>query len=518
MIPELREYQEESVSLIEDKFKKSIKIILLVLVGGAGKTTIASFMIHKAKQKGTPVLFIAHRKELIKQCHKRLLDFGIDSGIIMSGEPENMLKTVQVASIQTLQNRMLPPAKLIIVDEAHRSIGPQYLKILRKYEEQGAFIIGLTGTPFRTNKRESLDVFYQDFVSNISCSMLIEKEYIVPVKVYASGKISSKGMKTRGGDFREDELMKAFDTENVYINLISNYEKHKQGNKTIVFCCSVQHSIRTTEEFLNRGYKALHVDGNTPPEERDEIIRKFREGEIDILCNYGILAEGFDVPDTNNIILNLATKSRIKYLQACWRGSRPNKATGKTNYIVIDMADNCERFGFPDEDIEVSLEAEDKTESNGVAPVKLCPCCSYMNHASVKSCADCSTEFTKTKKEIQEEEFIELQRNKKERKWKNYTKKDWYKIKDEELEEFGRFKGYKPQWAKMQIQERKAGRKPVKIIDHSFTRQEYFKKTKELENAYFGKKAINATEFVFIEENKAFVVFKSVQKEIVENE
>lgn len=476
-------------------------------------TVIASHMMEGAIKKGNPVLFIAHRKELIRQCVKKLSNFGINAGIIMSREKENLSRMVQVASIQTLQRRDLPPAALVIVDECHRSISTQYLDILKYYKGTGSTIIGLTGTPFRTNKREGLNSLYDDFVANIQCSLLIEQGFISPVKVYGSGKISSKRMKSQAGEFREAELMKAFDTENVYVNLMINFEKYLKNEKTIVFCCSVAHSLKCTEVFLNAGYTAAHIDGNTPADERDAIVEKFGKGEIQVLLNYGILAEGFDVPDCGGVILNLATKSKIKYLQACWRGSRVSP--GKEFYTVIDMADNCERFGFPDEDIEVSLEPESETESSGVAPVKVCPDCSYMSFASAKCCPDCNHEFKKSKKEIEEEEFIELKRKQKEERkkkaWKNYGQKDWHKVSDEDLEEFGRIKKYSPVWAKMELQRRKEGRKIVKIVN--YTGNDLYNKQKELQKIYDSKKPIDATEFVFQEETKVHIVFRYVKNQ-----
>ncbi len=165
-IPELRNYQIEAVDLLKGEFKKLIKIVLLCLSGGGGKTVIAGYMIDEAQKKGNPVLFIAHRKELIKQAQKKFAEFGIEAGIIMAGERPSPFKLVQIASIQTLQRRELPPAKFIMVDECHRSISPQYLEILKFYESQGAYIVGLTGTPFRTNKREGLNILYSVWQQN----------------------------------------------------------------------------------------------------------------------------------------------------------------------------------------------------------------------------------------------------------------------------------------------------------------------------------------------------------------
>lgn len=524
----LRPYQKDSVDLVREKIREGFRIILLALTGASGKTSIAGYMICEAEKKGTRVLFIAHRKELIKQAKARMEEeFGINSGIIMADFKPEPFKIVQVASIQTLQRRELPPAKLVIVDEAHRALAPEYMKVLAEYKSQGAIIIGLTGTPFSANKRVGLKELFEDFVANIKCSELLALGNVLPVKAYGAQSVSSKGMKTLGGDFRQDELMKAFDLDNVYLNLIKNYEKYALGKKTIIFCSGVQHSIRVTEALLNAGYKAMHIDGNTPSKERDLAVEYFRDGRCQILVNCSIACEGLNIPDCEVEILAVATKSKIKYLQMVWRITRPYThpdSTKKTHGILIDMADNYERFAdqgiLPDGDIEVSLEPETKEVSNGVAPVKICPCCSYMNNASAKICNDCNEEFKKSKKEIQEEEFVELAKENKERRWKKYTQKDWYKVSDSDLEAFAKVRGYKPFWVSSEKERRKAEKKVVKIKDSPWVGKQYYRECERLQALYYGKKPIDAAMFAFEKEDKMFLIFRYVKKEeesVVEN-
>lgn len=70
-----------------------------------------------------------------------------------------------------------------------------------------------------------------------------------------------------------------------------------------------------TEEFNVNGITAVHIDGDTPKQERDDIIAKFRNGEITILCNVDLISEGFDVPDCECAILLRPTKSLTLYIQ-----------------------------------------------------------------------------------------------------------------------------------------------------------------------------------------------------------
>ncbi len=508
---EPRPYQDESMVLLREKVSSTIRSLLLVLPGGAGKTVIAAMLLKNSKEKGAACVFIAHRRELIKQAQRKFKQYGIQSGIIMGTEKADHAKDIQIASIQTLARREMPAAKLVIIDEGHRALGAQYKKVVQYYIEKGAVVIGLTGTPFRTNKKESLKDVYHDFVANINCSELLALGYLTPAKVVGvPNSISTKGMHSSKGDFLDKELMMAFDKHNAYLNLISNYEKWGKDKKAIMFCCSVEHSIKSVEALNSAGYPARHIDGETPQAERDEIVRKYSSGEILILSNYGILAEGFDVPDTEVIIFNTATQSRIKWLQACWRGSRI--AEGKAEYIVIDMADNCEkRFGYPDQDIEVSLEAEDtELKEKGLAPCKMCKQCYLVLPVSAKYCKECGFVFPEKKHKVGEHEFQHLDRDSKYRKWNYFSKKDWHKVPDEELEEFAKYKNFKPAWVNMEKERRKLGHKFVKIEGFTGEKHEMYSICNALQKKYYQKKPIDATMFVFLKETESEIIFKYV--------
>lgn len=119
-----RRYQTEAIERTRDAIGAGKKRVLIVSPTGSGKTVIASKIITSAQEKGSEVLFLAHRKELIDQCSAKLDDLGVDHGIIMANHQRTLpwLK-VQVASVQTLVNRhaQRPPARLIFIDEAHHA-------------------------------------------------------------------------------------------------------------------------------------------------------------------------------------------------------------------------------------------------------------------------------------------------------------------------------------------------------------------------------------------------------------
>ncbi len=177
----LRSYQHESVARIIAAIDP-----LVVAPTGSGKTIIASEVIRRAENKF--VLVIAHRRELIHQMRDKLADFGIAAGVILAGEPMNQMARVQVASVQTLWSRYmrgntdLPPADLVVVDEAHHVRARTYRKIVESYPN--AKIIGLTATPCRRDGR-GLGGTFKTMLETPQVEELIELGYLVKTRVYA---------------------------------------------------------------------------------------------------------------------------------------------------------------------------------------------------------------------------------------------------------------------------------------------------------------------------------------------
>lgn len=122
-----------------------------------------------------------------------------------------------------------------------------------------------------------------------------------------------------------------------------------------------------TKEFNAHGIRAIHIDGDTPKQERDDIISRFRSGEITILCNVDLISEGFDVPDCECAILLRPTKSLTLYIQQSMRCMRykPDKRA-----IIIDHVGNYARFGLPDADRSWTLEGRKRIKKSVTSRMK----------------------------------------------------------------------------------------------------------------------------------------------------
>jgi DNA repair protein RadD len=120
-MPELRDYQKSAIDKIRNYFAKGKKNVLLVAPTGSGKTVIASSMIDQALSKGKSCLFVAHRRELVMQCSRKLADFRVNHGVLMANKSETEEAKAQVASVQTFTARkdrddfVKPQADLVIL-------------------------------------------------------------------------------------------------------------------------------------------------------------------------------------------------------------------------------------------------------------------------------------------------------------------------------------------------------------------------------------------------------------------
>jgi DNA repair protein RadD len=446
----LRPYQELSISKTRDAFKQGRKKVLLCVPTGGGKTTIASQIIKNAVDNGKKVIFLAHRQELIHQAHARLLKFGVTAGMIM-GKYKYAFDSVNVASIQSLQRRYMPPADLIFIDEAHHTQSAGIKKILDNYPN--AYVIGLTATPERLDKKPLSD-FYEELLETISINELIQEGFLVDTRVFAAAdSIKTEDLanvKSAMGDYAQNELYKLYNKSKLYKGVVDNYKKIAPNTKAIVFNINCEHSKNTCQEFINNGIQAKHLDADTPEDDRKQILKDFANGLFDVLCNVNILTEGYDLPSIETVILNRATQSASLYFQMVGRGLRT--APNKDYCTVIDHGDNWKTHGLVTDEREWNWQGK-KKKKQGAFPVKECPKCGQIMSLQSKICVSCNYIFPQKEQEPQEElvsEFVEITKQLP----KHLQNKSTTEMSIEELEMYREFKGYKIGWLMWKIAER----------------------------------------------------------------
>lgn len=424
-------------------------------------------MTKNSFSKGNNILILTDRKELFSQSDSVLSKMGLNPQLIKPNSKVNLNEKLFVGMIQTVMRRIdllkewIGSLDLIIIDEAHKSIFDN----LFQHISEKTYVIGATATPFRDGKQRALLEFYTDIVQVIDTPELINKGNLSKPTSYGV-KINLKGVKTKGGDYDEKSLANRYSEIKLFHGVYENYMRICPNKKAIVFCPNIESSTELVESFQQKGLPAKHVDCYM--NNRDEIIEWFEKTDGAILSNYGILTTGFDCPTIEVVILYRATKSLPLFLQMVGRGSRVTKT--KNSFIILDFGNNIRQHNYWEEPRSWSLSKKEKKE--GAAPIKECTC-GYLLYASIMECPECGHIFEKSDEEKTKAIIVELQELSKTKLRNRILKADF---KDLELiaiakgynknwifhqlktptdfREYGKYKGFKPAWAEMQIQKR----------------------------------------------------------------
>ena len=315
-------------------------------------TIIAAHIIHSALAKKRRVLFLAHRRELIDQCADKLRALGLlDYNVILPRHPQanNPTSQMHIASIQTLIRRELPPADLIIIDEAHHAAARQYQSLLSNYPN--SYVLGLTATPERLDGKGLGDIF-NVLLEVATVPQLIDTGFLVKPTCYAPSKeITDKlngelsRIRISKGDYDEKSLGELMDNNYLVGDILEHHNRLALSRKTIIFASSISHSQHIIEKFRLSGLQAAHIDGTMRTSDRERILNDWKTNGLDIVSNCQILTEGFDYPELSCCVLARPTKSLSLYLQMPGRVMRI--ANGKNDAIILDHAGNIAEHGVP---------------------------------------------------------------------------------------------------------------------------------------------------------------------------
>jgi DNA repair protein RadD len=387
---DLRWYQSGAIERSHVAVACGHRRILIVAPTGAGKTTIAAAMVDRVLERGRRALFVAHRKELIDQASARLDSIGVDHGVIMAGHRRHRPdEPMQVASVQTLVRREAPDADVVIIDEAHRAAAKSYRQILKHYPE--AIVIGLTATPYRADGAPLGGVF-STFVEAVGVDQLVRDGWLVEPTIFAPTAPDLDGVRVDRGDYRTSDLDRVMGSGQVIGDIVDHWRRVVVRGRTAVFAVSVAHSQRLTDAFIDADIAAEHVDGKTPRAEREAILGRLATGETQVLCNVGILTEGWDLPDLEAVVLARPTRSEGLFRQMVGRVLRP--APRKQQALVMDHAGATLSFGWPTAPQTFSLTASEGRGKRRAPPatIRQCPKC-YAIAKPAPVCAWCGHHF-----------------------------------------------------------------------------------------------------------------------------
>ena len=406
---QLRDYQVEAITNVKKSFLNDAKSVLLTLPTGAGKTVIFSQITKLAKSRGSNVLILVHRKELIDQAGDKLTKANVKYGIIAAGH-KPIDSNVQVASVQTLINRLnnLWIPSIIIIDEAHHAVASSWQKIFEFYKT--ALKLGVTATPMRMTGAGLGEVF-DDLIIGSTIPELVELGHLAKHEVYAPpNKLNLDKIRTIRGDFNKKEVEDELDKVDIVGDAVDNYRKLGQNKPAIAFCISVKHGQYVTNKFKEAGYTAELITGSMKSDDRKTLVDNFKNGKVQILVSIDVVSEGFDVENCSVAILLRPTQSEGLYIQQVGRVLRPEP--NKTA-IVLDHVGNTKRHGFVDDIREFDLHQKAKSKRKGeIAPsVQTCEQC-FAVFKPQPICPVCGHKKEVTKREITYEdgELVKMKR------------------------------------------------------------------------------------------------------------
>lgn len=386
----LRDYQTTDIERLRDAFRQGAKAPLYQLSTGGGKTVVFAHVIKSAIAKGTRVLVLAHRRELIKQASDKLTWIGVPHGIVAADLDRDHDAQVIVASIQTVARRLdtLPQFGLIVIDEAHHAVAATWSKLLKA--QTNAKLLGCTATPQRLDGK-GLGVHCGGHFDSIVCgpSMqdLVDAGFLAPTKVFIpSATISTAGLRTVAGDYVDSELAER--ARGVTGDAVKEFQALPEGTTAMAFCATVAHAEAVAAAFQEAGYRAVAVHGGMAKGDRDDAIQGLQDGRTQVLTSCEIISEGVDVPSVGCVILLRPTKSLTMCLQQIGRGMRPKTDGG--HLTVLDHAMNCVQHGLPTDVRDWSLDGQQK-KAGDVTPPQPWPClnCHHLNPPARTHCAEC---------------------------------------------------------------------------------------------------------------------------------
>lgn len=342
---QLRPYQQEAFEDVFAQWDGGTHRTLVVMPTGTGKTIVFAKIVEECVRRGSRVLIMAHRGELLDQAADKIFK---STGLRCSVEKAEQTCLgewfrVVVGSVQTLMHerrlRKFPSDYFdaIIIDEAHHCVSDSYQRVLQHFN--GSYVLGVTATPDRTDLK-NLGSYFESLAFEYTMPQAIKSGYLVPIKaltVPLSIDISMVGISA--GDFKVGEIGTALDP---YLYQIADeMVKYCMDRKTIVFLPLIATSQKFMAILNERGFVAAEVNGSS--QDRAQILQDFEDGKYNVLCNSMLLTEGYDCPAVDCIIVLRPTKSRPLYCQMVGRGTRLSPETGKDHLLLIDFLWMTER-------------------------------------------------------------------------------------------------------------------------------------------------------------------------------
>jgi superfamily II DNA or RNA helicase len=305
----------------------------------SGKTIAAAGFVEAARTTG--VLILTHRRLLVNQFTSDLTKEGYGGRLhepVLVGDttPRTMPLTINTYAWFIKHAEQIKPDVygVVVCDEAHTALGEKTSAAIRRFDEP--IYIGMTATDQLLQKHVS-DVFPAE-VADFPLAEAVRRGVVAPLRCIRVRPIASlRQVEIVGGDFDQGQLAAALDIDPLNMAAADLYQSRFGDTPGIVYAAGVDHAESVAAAMRAIGLKARAVSGRTPPRELAETLAAYERGEINVLVNAQILAEGWNAPRAT-VCMHLApTASRRVYQQRVGRIMRLHRR--KEAGIVVDFAE-----------------------------------------------------------------------------------------------------------------------------------------------------------------------------------
>src|SRR3954454_11467419 len=314
------------------------------LATGAASIVAALGFVEASRTGG--VLILTHRRNLVDQFNGELFDRGYKSRVsppLLRGQGTD--RANGPVTVETYQwfvrnaGEISDAYTIVICDEAHTALGEKTSASIRRW--QGPIFIGMTATGALI-ARHVTDLFPTQ-TSRFDLAQAARRGVIAPLRCVrippgVGVRTIAKVPLRRGEvdqDFDLEELAALLDQGPFNAAIADLYKTRFKDLPGIVYTAGVQHAVNVAKAFKAAGIQAVAVSGETPKRELTRILAAYERGEIDVLVNAQLLAEGWNSPRATVCMHLSPTASKRIYQQRVVRVTRRNP--GKEAGIVVDF-------------------------------------------------------------------------------------------------------------------------------------------------------------------------------------
>ena len=391
-LPPLHDYQQGILDDIGRLVSSGVgrRRAVVSLPTGGGKTRVAAEaavrLVLRADDRRS-VLWVAQTDELCEQAVQCFRQLWVNIGA--PGEDLRIVRlwggqrnpspsegdeaVVVVASIQTLNSRSgradlawVSEAGIIVIDECHHAIASSYTELLRwldiqvgteRSREREAPVLGLSATPWRGYNEEESERLAARFDrrwfppdqaelhQTLSAMGVLADRSYKPLRYDRPVTLSPREQQ-HVETFSElpDSVIERIGEDDDRNHLIVNSVLQSSASSILLFANSVAHAQYLAARLHLEGCSAAAVSGQTNRLARQHFTRKFRSGELRVICNHSVLTTGFDAPKSDMILISRPVLSPVLYMQMVGRGLRGPKNGGTSHCEIVTVEDNIVNF------------------------------------------------------------------------------------------------------------------------------------------------------------------------------